>query len=264
MWGPTEIATAGTAFMAVLAVILLYIFLVVPSNRELEKNRAERDRLEQELISAQAKYGDITSTETQVAKLISSVDDFESRYLPAAVTGKTALYQRINGLIAAYGLTNTSGPDYVPLEIADQNKGSQPNEERGKTKFRSLFPGVYVTTTVEGSYQNIRRFIREIETGREFVVVSAVELEPSETDQKNDPGAAPVQTSVAGNSFPSEARPPGLSGANNPNFGQPISQNQQSKARGKTHGETVRLRLEMAAYFRRTNSLPVDPEVQSQ
>lgn len=264
MWGPTEIATAGSAFLAVLTVVLLYIFMVVPSNRELEKNRADRDRLEKELILAEAKYGDISSTETQVAKLIASVDDFESSYLPAAVIGKTALYQRINGLIVAFGLTNTSGPDYVPLELADQNKGNQPDEERGKTKFRSLFPGVYVTTTVEGSYQNIRRFISEIETGREFVVVSSVELEPSETEQKTDSGAAPVQTGAVGNNFPSEARPPGFSGVNNPNFGQPTSQSQQAKVRGKTHGETVRLRLELAAYFRRSDSVPIVSEVQAQ
>ena len=91
MWGQTEIATVGLAGLAVLAVILIYIFLVVPSQRELDNARADRDRQEKELNSSRTKYGSITSTETQVAKLISSVDDFETRYLPLESTGKTAL-----------------------------------------------------------------------------------------------------------------------------------------------------------------------------
>jgi hypothetical protein len=40
--------------------------------------------------------------------------------------------------------------------------------------------------TLEGSYQNLRRFIREIETSNQFVVVSAVELEPSENNEKEN------------------------------------------------------------------------------
>ena len=254
MWGQAEIVTAGLALLAVLTVILLYIFLVVPSNRELEKNRTERDRLERELVSARAKYGDITSTETQVAKLISSVDDFESRYLPPASTGRTALYQRMNGLIAGYGLINTSGPDFAPLEIADRDQQNQSDEERGRARFRSLFPGVYVTTTVEGSYQNLRRFIREIETGNEFVVISAVELEPSDSEQEREQGTSPVWMSNT---------PPANSTFNDPEVMQPLTRNPQPpRARGKTHGEIVRLRLEMAAYFRRPNMKAVVTESQ--
>ncbi|MBC7900984.1 MAG: hypothetical protein H7070_13140 [Saprospiraceae bacterium] len=260
MWGPAETATAGLALLTVIAVVLLYIFFVVPSNRELEKTKAERDRLEREVASAKAKYGDITSTETQVAKLISSVEDFEASHLPIAVTGKSALYQRINGLIAGYGLINTTGPDYAPLEIADQDQGNRSDEEKGRSKFQSLFPGVYVTTTVEGSYQNLRGFIRDIETGREFVVISAVELEPSDSEQKETEGTTAVQTNIAANPMGGNPNlPPGI----NVPGRQQITQQPAARPRGKTHGETVRLRLEMAAYFRRPNAAPpvVETEV---
>lgn len=252
MWGQTEIATVGLAGIAILAVILFYFFMVVPSSIELEQNLAERDRLERELAGARAKYGDITSTETQVSKLIASVDNFESAYLPPADSGRTALYQRINGLISAYGLVNTSGPDYSPLEVTDQSQGGQSDEERGRSKFRSLFPGVYVTMTVEGSYQNLRRFLREIEAGREFVVVSSVAIEPSDSEK---PGVNP-------------ALPPASRAGGQPAFdqnGMPIVQTNSgpervSAPRGKTRGETVSLRLEMAAYFRRAVVIPAVAE----
>ena len=272
MWGPPELITAGLAMLALLTVVLIYIFFVIPANRELEHNRAERDRLEADLITARQKYGSITNTETHVASLMSSVNDFEMRYLPVSSTGRASLYQRINGLIGAHGLVNTSGPDYVPLETLDNDDGSvKTDEERGRAKYQSLFPGVYVTMTVEGSYQSLRRFIREIESGGDFVVISAVELEPSDSQQRPD---STQQNQVTGPGQGTVTMPP-QSGRNPAGFqnmppqsgrnsvaGFPQTQQQQfggstaPKDKGKMHGEVVSLRLEMAAYFRRPNAMP--------
>ena len=254
MWGQTEIATVGLGALAILAMLLLYLLVVVPSNKELEQNRAERDRLERELVTARSKYGDITNTETQVSKLLSSVDNFESSYLPAADNGRTSLYQRINGLIGAYGLVNTSGPDYAPLDVANPSDANQSDGERGRSKFRSLFPGVYVTMTVEGSYQNLRRFLREIEAGNEFVVVSSVEIEPSDSEKKSDPSLPPTSRAASSASGPGSENAFGFPSAGNPSAA-PAPVRVQSGPRGKTHGEVVSLRLEMAAYFRRPNAV---------
>ncbi len=269
MWGQSEIATVSLGLLAILATVLLFVLVVLPAQKELEKNKAERDRLDAELISSRGKYGSITTTEARVAELIGSVDDFETRFLPVGTIGKSALYQRINGLIGAYGLVNTTGPDYAPLEIANnqRNNGQENEAERGRTKFQSLFPGVYVTMTVEGPYQNLRRFIREMETGNQFVVISAVELQPAESgDKDNNPDksqSAAAQAQI--NSVQINPNyPVGFQQVQNP--GQPRIQNPgqmtpplqtttvaapPKAARGKTHGETVSLRLEMAAYFRR-------------
>jgi hypothetical protein len=250
MWGQPELVTVGLAMLAVLTVVFIYLFFVIPANRELEQNRAERDRLEAELISHQQKYGGIENTQTHVATLMSSVDDFEANYLPVAVNGRTSLYQRINGLIASHGLVNTTGPDYIPLETLDQGDGVETEQERGRSKHRSLFPGMYVTMTVEGSYFNLRRFIREIETGNDFVVVSSVELEPSDAQQRPDQAAQNQNTQAGGNPQP------GFQGGTQ----QPIpfggSAQQTERSKGKMHGEVVSLRLEMAAYFRRMNVAP--------
>ena len=247
MWGQPELITVGLAMLALLTVVLIYIFLVIPANNELQRNRAERDRLERDLISAQSKYGGISDAQTHVSKLMESVDDFESRYLPIAASGRASLYQRINGLILGHGLVNTTGPDYAPLEIADQADGVQTDEESGRAKFKSLFPGVYVTMTVEGSYHNLRRFIREVETGNDFVIVSAVELEPSDAEGKDQPSTPvqqPGQPNTLGPNNPTTMAPFGGAGA------------PPARRRGKMHGEIVSLRLEMAAYFRRQNIVP--------
>jgi hypothetical protein len=246
MWGTVEIAVVGISLMLLLASIVFYVFFVVPSDRELKAERMERDRVERELLAAKDRYGNITNVETEVARLIESVDSFESRFLPLAVTGRTALYQRVNGLISAHGLVNTTGPDYSPLEVVDQSVANQSDTERGRSRFRSHFPGVYVTMTVEGNYPSIRRFIREIETGNEFVIISSVELEPAERRQQPADSDQQQGAETARQEFP--GFPDG--------FGQPQTQTPRSPAtqRGRTLGEIVSLRIEMAAYFRRQNS----------
>ena len=252
MWGPVEIASVAIGAMAMLAAILLYVFLVIPSNRELARNKSEADRLDAELISAKTKYGEITDTETEVAKLVSSVGDFETQFLPMQTNGQAALYQRLNALIKAYGLENTTGPDYAPLDAAELNQKEETEEEKGRAKYRSLYPGVYVSTTVEGTYQNLRRFIREIETGREFVVIAAVELAPSDTETKKetDPQAAQVNVNTVGVNPTTKGfvQPPAQFAQQQQQFAQP---------KGKTHGETVALHIEMAAYFKRPNFVPM-------
>lgn len=251
MWGRVEIGVLGAGMLTVLGAVLLYLFFVVPSNRELESNRARRDVLEKEMMSARDKYGNISNVEAQVATLINSVNNFEERYLPVPTTGRTALYQRLNGLIASYGLVNSAGPDFAPLEILDKGKDGK-EESGGKSKYRSFFPGVYVSMTVEGPYTNLRRFIREIETGNEFIVVSSVDLEPSDSQAKPDQGNP---TAAGMGQDPATA----FAAASNRSAVQPFGQAQlPNSARGKTHGSVVSLRLEMAAYFRRPSAAPAE------
>jgi len=253
MWGPVEIGVVSVALLTLLLSFLVYFFFVIPSNRELARNKSESERLNAELVSANSKYGGIKTTEGQVDTLLSSVDDFETRFLPTISNGQSALYQRLNGLIAGYDLVNTTGPDYAALETVD-SKDNQSEDDKGRAKFRSLYPGVYVTMTVEGSYQNLRRFIRDIETGREFVVISAIELAPSDNEgpKKNDePKVKPINPNqIKVGPGGKLVQQPGAFTAGAPT--EPIS-----RPRGKVHGENLALHLEMAAYFRRPNFVPM-------
>lgn len=256
MWGTTELVTVGVAMLAILTTILLFVLLVLPAQRELNNNLVKRQELDKQLATATSRYGNITTTEERVGELTRSVDDFESRFLSPETNGKTALYQQINGLISAYGLTNTTGPDYAVLEISDPTRTApQTEEQKGRSKAISIYPGMYVTMTLDGSYQNLRRFIREIETSNQFVVISAIQLEPSENKEKDaiDP-TKPAQVSTNNPPVPNQ-----FGGVDQSTFQRPNPQ-QQTQAekvdRGKTHGETVTLRLEMAAYFRRPNFQP--------
>ena len=265
MWGNTELITVGLSMLAILTTVLLFVLLVLPAQRELSNNRARREDLAKQLTTAQTRYGSITTTEGRVSEILRSVNDFEAYNLAGESNGRAALYQHLNGLITAYGLINTSGPDYAPLEIADPNRSNQQSEDqKGRSKFISIYPGQYITMTLDGSYQNLRRFIREIETNRnQFVIVSAIELEPSENKQENDPTKPPAQqASIVQPQQSGQVQQGPFTG--NPDMynrggqfqNQPPTQSPEKADRGKTRGETVTLRLELAAYFRRPNFQP--------
>jgi len=263
MWGRNEIATVALGVMAVLTVALIYFFLVIPSNRDLERHIAEADKLQFDQATANVLWNDNTSMETRVSKLLASEEDFEVNFLPAIGSGRNALYQRLNGLIAAYGLVNTAGPEYAPLETVAENNNRPESEDRGRDKYRSLFPGIYVTMTVEGSYANLRRFIKELESGQEFVVISSVQLEPSDNDKEGNQTAGPKPQQQPVINQPNYSQPgfPTKGSFGQPNMQPAPADNMRPpNARGKTHGELVSLHLEMAAYFRRPDFAPVAAE----
>ncbi len=140
----------------------------------------------------------------------------------------------------------------MPLEPAEQKIVNQSEQESGREKYRSLFPGVYIVMTVEGSYQNLRRFIREIETGNEFVIISSIELSPSDTEQKKPEN--PLQT--VNNPGAQQIDPKKVNAVNGIPTGAPV-QVAPKAPEGKTRGEIVALHIELAAYFRRANYAPI-------
>jgi Tfp pilus assembly protein PilO len=56
---------------------------------------------------------------------------------------------------------------------------------------KSLYPGIGIAVTVEGPYANLRRFLREVEASKQFIIINAVELE-GVTDANSQSGAALV------------------------------------------------------------------------
>lgn len=116
--------------------------------------------------------------------------------------------------------------------------------------------------TLEGEYQNIRRFIREIESSNQFVVVSTVELEGADAKEKREQKQIQRQATQTNQLRPNISQPTMEGFPVNPNANpiavnpqQPKTQSQPKAAspKGKVRGELVSLRIEMAAYFRRNN-----------
>jgi Tfp pilus assembly protein PilO len=237
--GVPEIAALGVAALLLLTAVLSYLFLLAPQRSRTEALKAERDELHRRLQVQQSSLGEGKDTQQRVGEILASLDDFEVDKLGQASSGSKTVVEEMNRLILKNNLRISGGVSFTQLQEAapgaDQGQ-PQRREANALRVVQSVFPGIGVTLTVEGTYANLRRFIRDIEADRQFVVIDTVELE-GVTDSN-------ASASASGSAAPlpqvaTEAQP-GV---------QPVA-----PPATPSRGALVSLRLDMAAYFRRSNS----------
>lgn len=195
VFGPAEVIGLAGSLFILLLVIVSYLYFLVPANSRLEALQSERSRLQAQLRNSLDFVRKGETTEAAVQKITQSIDDFENQQLVGADRGRMGLYESLNVLIRKNGLRNTSGPTYAPLEAAGSKQGSS-GTHAANTKWQSIYPGIAISVTVEGQYQNLRHFVRDLETSRQFIVINSVELERSTETNSAPPvegGATTVQ-----------------------------------------------------------------------
>ncbi|HEV7745710.1 MAG TPA: GspMb/PilO family protein [Pyrinomonadaceae bacterium] len=211
--GPAEIIGLGGSVLILLLVVVSYLYFLVPANSRLVALQAQRSLLQIEVRDLQNVVSSGESTEASVQKINQSLDEFESDHLLGTDRGRMALYDSVNVLMHKNGLRNTSGPTYTTLDPSTLKTG--PSGSRStNTKWQSVYPGIAISVTVEGQYQNLRHFIRDLEASKQFIIINSVELERS-----TETNSSPVV---------------------------------EGEATTGTRGSLVSLRLEMTTYFQRT------------
>ena len=220
MFGIAEVAALTGSCIVLALVLFSYIYFLVPARSRIASLNRDRQQVQTNL----QKLGSVVSTEhgtqQRVDEVAASLNTFETEHLMRQDQGRLALYEELNQLIIKNALRNTSGPTYTTLDPTGTKSLS------GKsvvTKWQSFYPGVSVLVTVEGEYQNVRRFIQDVERSKQFVVINQVELQRAQ--QNNAPTSADDSTAESG-----------------------------------TRGSLVSLQLNMATYFQRTteSGTPVD------
>ena len=229
---PELIGLAGAALLALLT-IFAYVYFYLPAHSRLAATERQRGVLQDQFRNTQKLFGDTYTTSEEVAKRLASVSDFEDNWLSVSGVGRLSLYAELNNLIRTNGLRNTAGPTYAPLEPIGTKPQTQANEnaeKQGVAKWQSIYPGVLVSVTVEGPYQSVRHFVRDIENSRHFLIINAVELEGvRDTGSSQDlPMPLPV------------TRPPSRTGGT-------LSPPPVAGSRGSL----VSLRLDLSMYFQR-------------
>ena len=193
--GPAEIIGLAGSVLILILVVVSYLYFLVPANSHLDALQSERSLRQAQLRASQDLVREGEGTEASVQRITQSLGDFESNQLLGADPGRMGLYDSLNMLMRKNGLRNTSGPTYTPLEPSDAKVGTS-GSRSANTKWQSVYPGIAISVTVEGQYQNLRRFIRDLETGKQFIIINSVELERS-TETSNSPPVEGEQTTGA-------------------------------------------------------------------
>lgn len=177
MFGPAEVIALAGSFLILIMVVVGYLYFQMPARSRLERLQLERSRLQTQLRSSNDIMLQGQTTESAVQSIAQSLDSFENNKLLGAGQGRMSLYDALNAMIRKNSLRNTSGPTYTPLDPAGAKTAT--GGTKANTKWQSVYPGVAVSVTVEGQYQNLRRFLRDLETTKQFVIINTVELERS-------------------------------------------------------------------------------------
>lgn len=219
MFGIAEVVALAGSCLVFTLVLLSYLYFLVPARSRLASLNNDRRQVEANLQTLGGVVTKEENTKQTVDKIAASLNKFETEHLLRADQGRM-LFDELNQMIIKNGLKNTSGPTYTPLDPIGAKSAS------GKsvvTKWQSFYPGISVLVTVEGQYQDVRRFISDVERSRQFVVINEVELQRA--TQTN----APVSVEE-GAAAPAPAAGSG------------------------TRGSLVSLQLNMSTYFQRANA----------
>jgi Tfp pilus assembly protein PilO len=189
VFGLAEIIGLAGALLILVLVVVSYLYFLVPARSRRATLELERARLQSQLRNSQDVLIRGESTGATVHTITQSLEAFETAGLVDANRGRMGLYDSLNSLIRKNGLRNTSGPSYTPLEPVGSK--ASPGARAANTKWQSIYPGIAISVTVEGPYQNLRRFVRDIETSKQFVIINTVELErATESSGASETGAA--------------------------------------------------------------------------
>lgn len=185
MFGLAEVAALAGSCLVLLLVLFSYLYFVVPARSRVASLNEDKARLQANLQTLQGVVSRDQNTQDQVDKIASSLGEFETSYLLRAEQGRINLYDELNQMIVKNNLRNTAGPTYTALDPA----GTKANAGRSiTTKWQSFYPGVAVMVTVEGQYHDIRRFVRDLERSKQFVVINQVELQRANENSGRAPG----------------------------------------------------------------------------
>lgn len=217
MFGIAEVVALAGSCLVLGLVLLSYLYFLVPARSRLASLNADRNQVKTNLQTLGGVVHKEEDTKERVGKIASSLNSFETEHLLRPDEGRLDLYKELNQLIIKNNLKNTSGPAYTPLDPT----GTKSTVGKSvQTKWQSFYPGIGVMVTVEGQYQDVRRFIRDVERSKQFVVINEVELQRA--TQTN----SPVSVDENGNAVPAAAG-------------------------SGTRGSLVSLQLNMATYFQR-------------
>lgn len=226
---PEAIALAA-GFLLLVSAVLAYFLMLEPNRTAKAKAETQRTDARAELLKLQSKHVEGETAQQSVERIAESVVNFERNSLARRETGRLILYRQLTELMLRAGVRNTAGPAYAELAaLKPEEIGRRSNNagQKGSDKWQSIYPGLSVNMTVEGTYANVRRFVRDVEASGLFLIINAVEVEGSRNQD-----AAIAQARAA----------------TNPNAILPPVVEESPNAR---RGSLVNLRLDLAAYFQR-------------
>ncbi|MBX7218786.1 MAG: type II secretion system protein M [Blastocatellia bacterium] len=160
---------------------------VLTLDKKYKETHAETDKLQNEIKKREY--------ETQkVGEALKKLKTFEEDYLRERRAGQLALLDELNelGRKTSVQMSNeiTMSEAQEPLPELGKQKGADKISANEKEKF-VVFPTVSVKFDISGPYANVRKFIKELERSKQFIILELLEVS-QETGNAFKLGGAPT------------------------------------------------------------------------
>lgn len=177
-------AVALAAACALLAVAAAsYFLLLVPARLRLNGLETERAQLQTQIRAATENRDTRVSAGDRVAEILRSLEQFETGALAPRDASINSLYEELtekprrNGLARAQFSFIHQDEQAQAAQGAQQQRASAANLSGSARRRQAVFPSTDISLNIEGSYGNVRRFVRDVERSSRFVVINGIQLE---------------------------------------------------------------------------------------
>jgi Tfp pilus assembly protein PilO len=176
-----RLSLVETVFLAaaiLFAVLVAAFYLTKITPRELEFRRLQNHIAEVRAdLSQQDKREKLRATQRESAqKILDSLNDFEAR-LKRKTDGTPQVMDEFPQLAKANNVAG-GGVTFRTIEpdATDNSVNPAPGVARNNKQV-SVYPALGLDTTVEGDYHDLRRFISDLERGRQFIIINSITLQ---------------------------------------------------------------------------------------
>ena len=147
--------------------IALFGLVVYPLSQKVAAGEADAMAANNALLAAKRQYNNARNTVTGKGQADTELDKFYKQVLPPDMAGARRItYLRIPQLAKE-------------MNLQHENQTANPTEVRD-----SALGKWTLTAVLTGEYRNIRRFLYQLETAPEFLVLERVDLKQSENDKE--------------------------------------------------------------------------------
>jgi hypothetical protein len=175
--GRWQIFLLCLSLVAVGAPVFLYVQIklaekqIKEAQTEFQQNQVTLNALKQRVAEIEASEHKELPTP---ASIRTSLVKFEEEFLIPAEEAQLAIIREVNRLARENGVL----PSEISFDSIEQKalEGGGVGERGAK----SLFPGLEMSFTVEGSYADVRRFLIALENSRALVIISSLDLKSVE------------------------------------------------------------------------------------
>jgi hypothetical protein len=168
-----EIIGSALAAIAVGFVVFYYFSSLRPIHERLQAARARLDSQTKVLIGNKPANNSGPSLKDQIKAAKLSLDEFEGRWLKPLPEGRVAAINQLNEMVSTDKLHLSGG---IEMRMTKKGTAADPTHRRKDETTLEAFPKVDLRLSVFGGYAEIRKFIKDLQASKQFLVINTMGL----------------------------------------------------------------------------------------